>query len=184
MRIHVSEAYREEFEEFISKYQKLCNTIIDQVVTNVSVEKLNTYFIRKHPDVMPRLTGSVSSRDIMRRIVNKCSITNVTSLEEVMQHFNIANGVGMLQLNLFEEGIIQGYQRSLDEYLSKLRARYLLGSSKDITDAEEIIFILDWTPDEASFFSINHLLYEALHHLDKKIIVPYPGKKILHLLLL
>ena len=174
MRINVSEAYREGFEVFISKYQQLCDRIMDLVVDNVPTEKLNTYCIRKHPDIMWRLTDTVSSNDIMRGILNKCSITYITPLEEVMQHYYITEGKGM----------IEDYQCSLDEYLSKLRARYLFGASKDIANAETIIFILDWTHDDTSFPSINHLLYEAFHHLDKKIIVQATGKKNLHLTLL
>ena len=172
MRINVSEAYREEFEEFISEYQKLCVRIIDLVVDKVSVEKLNTYCRHKHPDVMPSLTVTVSSSDIMRRIVHKCSITNITPLKEVIQHYRITG----------EERLIVDYQRSLDEYLSKLRVRYLLGSSKDIVNAETIIFILDWTPDDTSFLHIKRLLYKAFGRLDKRIVVQATGKKILHLL--
>ena len=173
MIINVSEAYREEFEVFISKYQQLCDRIMDLVVDNVPIEKLNTYCIRKHPDIMRRLTDTVSSNDIMRKILNKCSITYITPLKEVIQNCNITGG----------RGIIEVYQPSLDEYLSKLRARYLLGSSKDIVNAETIIFILDWTPDDASFPSIKRLLYEAFHHLDKKIIVQATGKKNLHVII-
>ena len=80
------------------------------------------------------------------------------------------------------EGMIRDYQHSLDEYLSKLRARYLFGSSKDILNAERIIFILDWTPDEASFPHIKRLLYEAFIDLNKYITVQTTGKKILYLL--
>ena len=180
MRINVSEAYREEFEVFISKYQKLCDRIIDLVVDNVPIDKLNTYCICKHPDVMRRLTGTASSSDIMRGIVDKCSITNITPLREVMQHYGITDRERMIkgyQSSFIKEGILQSYQRSLDEYLLKLRARYLLGSSKDILNAETIIFILDWTPDDASFLHIKCLLYEAFHHLDKRIVVQANGKK-------
>ena len=170
MRINVSEAYREEFEVLISKYQKLCDRIID----NALIYELNTcaYCGRRHPDVMQRLTGAVSSSDIMRGVVNQCSITNITPLKEVTQHCYKTRGIEM----------IEDYQHSLDEYLSKLRARYLLGSSKDIVNAEEIILILDWTPDEASFPNIKRLLYKAFGPLNKKIIlVQDTGKKILHL---
>ena len=173
MRINVSEAYREEFEVFISKYQQLCDRIIDLVVENVPIEKLKTYCRRKHPGVMLRLTGTVSSRDIMRGIVRKCSIINITTLEEVIEHCNITvEGIGM----------IRDYQRSLDEYLFKLRTRYVLGSSKDIVNAKTIIFILDWTPDEASFSNIKCLVYEAFGYFNKEIIFQATGKKILHLL--
>ena len=174
MRIIVSEVYREEFEVFISEYQQFCTGIIDLVVDNVPIEKLKTYCRRKHPDVMPRLTDTVSSSDIMRRIVNKCSITNIIPLKEVIQYCNITvKGIGMIKV----------YQYSLDKYLSKLRARYLSGSSKDI-NAEEIIFILDWTPNDTSFRHIKRLLYEAFHHLHKNIIVQDTGKKNLHLLII
>ena len=171
MRINVSEAYREEFEVFISKYQQFCDRMID----NALIYELNTcaYCGRRHPDVMRRLTDTVSSSDIMRGVVNQCSITNITPLKDVTQHCYKTRGIEM----------IEDYQRSLDEYLSKLRARYLLGSSKDIVNAETIIFILDWTPHEASFFSIRCLLYEAFHHLDKKIIVQATGKKNLHVII-
>ena len=167
MRINVSEAYREEFEVFISEYQKFCDRMIELVVDKVSVEKLNTYCTCKHPDVMRRLTDTASSSDIMRGIVDKCSITNITPLKEVTQHCYRTRGIEM----------IEDYQRSLDEYLSKLRARYLLGSSKDIVNAETIIFILDWMPDDTSFFSIKFLLYEAFLYLNRKIIVQATGKK-------
>ena len=173
MRINVIEAYREEFEVFISEYQKFCDRVINLVVKAVSIEKLFTYCRHRHPDVIMRLTGTVSSSDIMRGVVKKCSITNITPLEDVIQHYKItADG----------EKMIEGYQRSLDEYLLKLRARYLLGS-KDMFNAEIIIFILDWTPDEASFLSIRRLLYKAFHYLNKNIIVQDTGKKILHVLL-
>ena len=172
MRINVSEAYREEFEEFISKYRKFCDRMIDLVVDDVPIDELNTYCIRNHPDVMLRLTDTASSSDIMRGIVDKCSVTYITPLKDVTQLCYKTRGIGM----------IEDYQRSLDEYLSKLRFRYLLGSSKDIVNAEEIIFILDWTPDEASFLNIRHLLDKAFYHLDKRIIVQATGKKILHLL--
>ena len=171
MRINVSEAYREEFEVLISKYQQLCDRVIDLVFDSTSVEKLITYCRFKYPDVMSRLTDTVSSSDIMRGIVNKCSITNITPLKGVIRHYYITGG----------ERMIEDYQRSLDDYISKLRVRYLLGS-KDIFNAEEIIFILDCTPDDTSFLHIKHLLYEAFHHLDKRIIVQATGKKILHLL--
>ena len=172
MRIIVSEAYREEFEVLISKYHKFCDALIDLVVDNLPIEKLLTYCRRKQPDVMPSLTGTVSSSDVMKEIINKCSITNTASLKDVIQHYRITD----------EEKIIEDYQRSLDEYLSKLRTRYLLGS-KDMFNAEIIIFILDWTPDEASFLNIRRLLYKAFHHLNKNIIVQDIGKKILHVLL-
>ena len=173
MRINVSEAYREEFEVFISKYQQFCDRMIDLMVDNVPFEKLKTYCIRYHPDVMSRLADTVSSSDIMRGIVdNTCSITNITPLEDVIQYYYITD----------RRGMIEGYQRSLDKYLSKLRVRYLLGSSKDIVNAKTIIFILDWTPDDTSFPHIKRLLYEAFYHLDKRIIVQDTGKKILHLL--
>ena len=173
MRINVSEAYREEFEVFISEYQKLCESIIDLVVDNVPTGRLNAYCRHNHLDVMSRLTGTVSSSDIMKEIVEKCSIIYIIPLKGVIDHYNITAG----------ERMIEDYQHSLDEYLSKLRVRYLLGSSKDIiVNAEEIIFILDWTPDKASFFSIKRLLHKALtHHLNKKIIVQATGKKNLHL---
>ena len=172
MSINVSEEYREEFEVFISNYQKLCNRIIDLVVKSVPIKKLNTYCSRHtHPDVMPRLTDTVSSSDIIRRISKKCNITNITPLEEVLEHYGITGEM------------IRDYQHSLDEYLSKLRVRYLSGS-KDIFNAEEIFFILDWTPDDTSFLSISRLLYEAFHYLNKNIIVQANGKKILHLLII
>ena len=174
MRINVSEAYREEFEVFISKYQQLCDRVIDLVVENVPIEKLKTYCRRKHPGVMLRLTDTVSSSDIMRGIVDDtCSITNITPLKEVIQYYNITEGKGM----------IRDYKRSLDEYLSKLRVRYLFGSSKDIVNAKTIIFILDWTPDDTLFSHIKRLLYEAFGLFNKNIIVVKDtGKKILHLL--
>ena len=161
MRINVSEAYREEFEVLISKYQKLCDRMIDLVVDNVPIDKLITYCRRNHPDVMSRLTGTVLSSDIMKEIVFKCSVTYIAPLEDVMKHCYITAG----------ERMIEDYQRSLDEYLSKLRARYLFELSKDMFNAETIIFILDWTPDEASFPNIRHLLYEAFYYLNKNIIV-------------
>ena len=184
MRINVSEAYREEFEVFISKYQKLCDRVIDLVVDNVPIDKLSAYCRRNHPDVTPWLTGTVLSSDIMKGIVNKGSITNITPLKEVIQYCNITSRIGMIvdyQPSL-GEGMIGDYQHSFDEYLSKLRVRYLLGSSKDIVNAETIIFILDWTPDDTSFPHIRRLLYETFHHLGKRIIVQATGEKILHLL--
>ena len=191
MRINISEAYREEFEVFISKYRKLCDGLIVLVVKTVQIEKLITYCRHNHPDVMLRLTDTVSSRDIMRGIVNKCSITNITPLKDVIHHCRITGGERLIRAYqpslggrmirdyqpLSGERMIRDYQGSLDEYLSKLKVRYLLGSSKDIFNADEIIFILDWTPDEASFLSIRHLLYEAFHHLNKNIIVQATGKK-------
>ena len=162
MRINISEAYREDFEVFISEYQKFCDRVIDLEVKTVPIDKLLAYCRHNHPDV----TGAVLSRDIMKGIVNKGSITNITPLEEVIRYCNITvEGIGM----------IRDYQCSLNEYVSQLRARYLLGSSKDIVNAEEIIFILDWTPDEASFLSIRRLLYKAFHYLNN-IIVQATGK--------
>ena len=172
MRINVSEAYREEFEVFISKYRKFCDRINDPVVGNVPIEKLKAYCIRNHPGVMSSLTDTVSSSDIMRGIVEKCIVTNITPLNVVMQHYNITGGIRM----------IEDYQHSLDEYLLKLRTRYLLGSSRDIVNAKTIIFILDWIPDDTSLPHIKRLLYKAFHHLDKRIIVQATGKNILHLL--
>ena len=172
MRINVIEAYREEFEVFISKYQKLCNRIFDLVVKTVPINKLFAYCRRKHPDVAPWLTGAVLSRDIVKGIVNKCNITNITPLEDFIQHHRITGGTGL----------IRDYQDSLDEYLSKLRTRYLLGPYKDIVNADTIIFILDWIPDDTSFLHIKRLLYEAFHHLNKRIIVHATGKKNFHLL--
>ena len=167
MRINVSEAYREEFEVFISKYLKLCSRLTDLVVEDVPIDKLNTYCTCNHPDVMRRLTGTVSSSDIMRGIVDKCSITYIIPLKGVIDHYYITTG----------ERMIEDYQHSLDEYLSKLRVRYLLGSSKDIVNAETIIFILDWTPDDTSFPHIKHLLYKAFIDLNKNIIFQDTGKK-------
>ena len=160
------EAYREEFEVFISKYQMLCNRLFDLVVQTVPIDELKMYCRSRQPDVMLRLTDTVLSSDIMREIVNECSITDITPLEKVIQHCNISvEGIGM----------IRDYQRSLDEYLLTLRVRHLLGSSKDILNAETIIFILHWTPDDASFPIIKHLLYKAFHYLNN-IIVQATGK--------
>ena len=160
MRINVSEAYREEFEVFISKYQELCDRMIDLVVEKVSINELKSYCRSNHLDVMVRLTDTASSRDIMRGIVdNTCSITYITPLEDVIQYY-ITSRIEMIEY----------YQCSLDDYLSNLRFRYLLGSSKDIVNAETIIFILDWKPDD-SFPNIRRLLYKAFIYLSKNIIV-------------
>ena len=167
MRINISEAYRVEFEVLISKYQKLCVRVIDLVHKTISSGPLKTYSRHNHPDVMRRLTGAVLSSDIMIEIVNKCSITNITPLEAVIRHYIIIDGMGM----------IEDYQHSLDEYLPKLRARYLLGSSKDIVNAETIIFSLDWTPGDVLFPHIRRLLYEAFIYLNKRIIFQDTGKK-------
>ena len=174
MRINVSEAYREEFEVFINKYRKFCDRMIDLVVDNVPIDKLKTYCSRNHPDVMRRLTDTVSSSDITRGIIDKCSITYITPLKEVIQHCNITDGQRM----------IADYQHSLNKYVSPLRTRYLLVSSKDIVNAKTIIFILDWTPDDVSFPHIRRLLYEAFIELNKNIIIVQAtdGKKNLHLL--
>ena len=180
MRINVSEAYREEFEVLVSKYQQFCDRVIDLVVDNVPTDELNTYCIRKHPDVMVKLTDTVSSSDTMREILNKCSITYITPLREVMEHYRITDRERMIEryeVSFIGEGILRNYQRSLDKYLLKLRVRYLLGSSKDIVNAETIIFILDCIPDDTSFLHIKRLLYEAFHYLNKKIIVQATGKK-------
>ena len=185
MRINVSEAYREEFKVFISKYQKLCSRLTDLVVETVPIDELRTYCRYNHPDVMMRLADTVSSSYIIRRISNKCNITDITPLKKVLEHYGITGGIGMIQghQSLLEERMIEDYQRSLDEYLSKLRARYLSGSSKDIVNAETIIFILNWTPDDTSFPHIKRLLYKAFGLFNKNIIVVKDtGKKILHLL--
>ena len=121
---------------------------------------------------MQRLTGTVSSSDIMRGIVHECSITNITPLKEVIQHYSITGQIG----------IIEVYQHLLDECFSQLRVRYLPGSSKDFFNTETIIFILDWTPNDASFINIKRLFYEAFYQLYNRIIVAQDtGKKILHL---
>ena len=187
MRINVSEAYREEFEVFISKYLNLCSRLTDLVVETVPIDELKKYCRHNHPDVMWRLADTLSSSYIIRRISSMCNITNITPLKEVLEHYGITGkGIRMIQghQGLFEERMIEDYQHLLDEYLSELRARYLLGSSKDIVNAETIIFILDWTPDDTSFPHIKRLLYKTFHHLDKRIIVQATdGKKIMHLLL-
>ena len=168
MRINVCEAYRENFEVFISEYQKLCDKIVNLVVENAPTDELNTYCRHNHPDVIMKLTDTVSSSDVMKGIANKCSVTYITPLEDIIEHYNITGGIVM----------IQKYQQSLDKYLSKLRFTYLSGSSKDIFNAETIIFILDWAPDEASFLSIRHLLYKAFIDLNKRIIFQDTGEKI------
>ena len=159
------------------------------MVDNVPVDELITYCRHtcRQPDVMLSLTDTASSSDIMKGIINKCSITNITPLKEVMHYCNIIDeGIDIEMIVDYQpslgEGMIRDYQHSLDEYLSKLRARYLFGSSKDILNAETIIFILDWTPDEASFPYIKCLLYEAFIDLNKYITVQATGKKILYLL--
>ena len=68
MRINVSEAYREEFEVFISKYHKFFTGIIDLVVDNVPIVELKTYCRYNHPDVMWKLTDTLSASDIMMTI--------------------------------------------------------------------------------------------------------------------
>ena len=163
MRINISEAYREEFEVLISKYLKLCSRLTDLVVETVPIDELFAYCRRNHPDILPELTDTVPSSDIIRRISNKCNITNITPLKEVLKHYGITGRIRMIQgyQSFFEERMIEDYQRSLDGYLFKLRVRYLLGSFKDIVNAEEIIFILDWTPDDTSFPHIRRLLYET-----------------------
>ena len=174
MRINISEAYREEFEVLISKYLKLCSRLTDLVVETVPIDELFAYCRRNHPDILPELTDTVPSSDIIRRISNKCNITNITPLKEVLEHYGITSkGIRMIQghQSLFEERMVKDYQRSLDGYLSKLRARYLFGSFKDIVNAEEIIFILDWTPDHPSFLHMKCLLCEAFGLLNKRIIV-------------
>ena len=115
MRINVREVYREEFEIFISKYHKFCDALIDLVVDKVPIDELHTYYRRNYPDVMLRLTHTVlSMRGILR---NMCSITNISPLKDVIQHYDI-RAVGM--------SMIGDYQCSLDEYLSELRAKYFV----------------------------------------------------------
>ena len=161
MRINVSETYREEFEVFINEYQKFCDRMIELVVETVTIDEIYTYCIRNHPDVIMRLTDTVSSSDMMRGIANNCSITNIAPLGNVMQVYYITEGKPM----------IKDYLNLLDEFLSTLRSRYLLGSFKDIFNAETIIFDLDWTPDRSSLINIKQLFYKGLDCLKKKITV-------------
>ena len=125
----------------------------------------NSFLGYSYPDIASQLSASESINEVLSLVQKKCSLINIKLLQEM---------VVLLELKEAEEDI-KVYKREIEEFCKKMRARFCLNETFQVTvphiplKCEAITFVLDLNPDDFMLEDAKNLLSVAFDKLSDKV---------------
>ena len=133
------------------------------IATNVTLDDLKSYLQWCFIEIRPQLADARSIDEVLFIFEQKYTITNVYCLEEIVDHFNIAEA----------RDHITGYKKALSEFcnlkLSQCLNKNLGSDSSPQLTGETIEFVLDWEPDKYTLHDITSLLWKTFKEMANDI---------------
>lgn len=164
MEVSLYPNFQNQMGEFRAIFACLLNDIF-QLIKNYFnmdhfVKDLVTFLRFCRPEIKHQLESANSFDSVSRIIEDKCSITNITLLEAIVDEFSIKEG----------KQLILKYTQQLQEF-----CRHLFNNSEckmmatSYLQVETIQFTLNWDVDEHTLKDIRDLLVKAFCDIAHRV---------------
>ena len=166
MKIHIPSAISTTFKK---RRSKLAATLLEInrifIVLKTDIEQLKD-FLRLHTysDLRPRILKCCTTIDILELICEQCSLTDITLLEETIEHFKIDDA----------KPIIQEYKDSNKKAFGKLPLYQCLNeyfANPPALQCEEAVFVVNRSVDDYTIKDIRQFLEVAVEEISPKVTV-------------
>ena len=143
--------------------------------SSASLSLLQSILGSAYRDLKPKLSKCVSIDEVLEIIEEKCSLLQLTCMEEIADIFEIKEA----------QECIRSYYNTLSDFCQEIRLESCIGkrfsSSSQPLKCETVEFILDWKTDEYTLNDIKDLLSKAFGELAKevKVVVMKTGNSII-----
>lgn len=151
VKIRIPYQVKPEFKRMRGKWG---TTILElnKALTAVAIDELKQYLQLCHPDLDNELSLCQSVSEILKLIsISKCSLTDISSLENIIEHFNIEKA----------KDPIQKYKSDVQTFCESLPLRLCLGeqlSQPSFLQCETATFIVHQSVDEVTLKDIDDLV--------------------------
>uniref|UniRef100_A0A1X7TK46 MATH domain-containing protein n=1 Tax=Amphimedon queenslandica TaxID=400682 RepID=A0A1X7TK46_AMPQE len=164
IKISVSSDKSDEFEERRADLASTLVRIIDVVIgIGVEVEKLKEYlricYARLNPIVKLSINECKTTAEIIEWIGERCSLTKIRPLEQVMEHFEIKKAISIIQeYNIRNQNFKE--KTSLHQCLDKLF------SMSSVLQLEKAVFVVNKRVEDCTIKDIEEFIDVALEDLS------------------
>ena len=167
IKVRLSPGYKNYFDQIKAKLGELTHTTVPLIAGGIpSLEEVKTFLGTRFHELKSQLSTAESFDDVIALIKKKCTISDITCLETIVNHFNIEN----------IRHHITTYKSAVDEICEKIKHR-VLENEKVITHQdryESITFVLGWQQtDDFTLKDINTLLQKLFGNMAKIILSKY-----------
>ena len=173
IEVYLSPGYKNYFDQVKTKFQELLDTIVPLITEGIpSLEEVKKFLGTRFHELKPHLSTAESLDDVIVLIKKKCTITNITCLETIVDRYN--NG------NIRHH--ITAYKSAVDEICEKFKHRVLGNKNVTIVSTslkyELIKFVIEWQQtDDLTLDDIDGLLWKAFGDMAEKILSKYGLKR-------
>ena len=149
---------------------ELTDTIVPLIGGGIpSLEEVKTVLGTCFHELKPHLLTAESLDDVIELIKKKCTISDITCLETIVDHYNIES----------VRHHITDYKSAVDDICVKFRCNVLEKNISTSFKYESITFVLEWqqTDDLTLDGDIDGLLQKSFGDMTKKILSKYELKR-------
>ena len=165
LRIPVSSEMIKDFTEISSDFGATFDQLSD--IINTDAEKLKKFLrfrFRKNDSFKHRINECCTIASILELIAEKCSLTDITLLENTICHFEIEKA----------KPIIQEYNKKYQSFLKNMSLRLCLNkyfSCPPTLQCKKIVFVVNRSVDEDTVEDIEDILRVAVEEFSTEVFV-------------
>ena len=165
LRIPVSSEMIKDFTEISSDFGATFDQLSD--IINTDAEKLKKFLrfrFRRNNSFKHRINECCTIASILELIAEKCSLTDITLLENTICHFEIEKA----------KPIIQEYNKKYQSFLKNMSLRLCLNkyfSCPPTLQCKKIVFVVNRSVDEDTVEDIEDILRVAVEEFSTEVFV-------------
>ena len=160
-----------EFTAMRSKFGGMFFRVQDVIKQHHTPIKHLIRFLRYiYPNLASRLSASKRIKDILSLVQEKCSLINISLLENMIEEFELKEA----------EIHINSYKAEINKFCQTMSVRLCLNETFQVfvphspLKCETATFVLDWNPDEHTLDDVRNLLsatFESLSLMIKVVVI-------------
>ena len=176
--IFVPRSMSSEFTAMRSKFGRMFLRVRHVIKQHHTPIKRLIRFLRYiYPNLASRLSASKKIEDILSLVQEKCSLIDISLLENMIEEFELKEA----------EKHIKSYKAEINKFCQTMSVRLCLNETFQVSvphtplKCETATFVLDWNPDEHMLDDVRNLLsatFESLS-LTVKVVVIKEGNSII-----
>ena len=165
--IHVSEAYKYDFDTARGDYGIFRDKIIPLLSSKISVstEELKHFLGHTYSELVPEITHAQSIDAIINIVGGRINIINIAMIETIVKRYDVSEA----------KDLVTQYKKEIQKFTSDMKLKFALDKRLSLPISsllcETIKFVLDWEPSDHSLDDICQLLKKAFDDSSIRVIV-------------
>lgn len=163
----LSPTYNKKLDELLFKFGGVKESVRSKMTNLPTLSEFKERIGTHWPYLKPELTNCATNIEVLKVIEGKCSLTNVSKLEDVAKLFNCQEALKE----------IKEFEKVVDDFCDSIRLNVLCGVSLAISDiteplnCEKLEFVLQWEPEEHTLKEIEGIIWKTFEDISGNIIV-------------